>query len=83
MLGLGGYVFFSHSSMLLSEVREVKTPPAGRQLKHVVSHLPSVACVASCISPDLGRQVYWTPGGLSCCSPKSSHLSCSMSLSTT
>ena len=44
-------MFFSCGSALLSEVREVKSPPAGRQPKHVVSHLPSVVCVASCISP--------------------------------
>jgi len=30
------------SSALLSEVRVVKTPAAGRQPKHVVSHLPFV-----------------------------------------
>jgi len=36
------------SSALLSEVRVVKTPAAGRQPKHVVSHLPFVEGVASC-----------------------------------
>ena len=45
-----GICFFSRGSALLSEVREVKTPPAGRQPKHVVSHFLSVECVASCIS---------------------------------
>jgi len=47
---LGGYVFFSCGSAPLSEVRAVKTLAAGRQPKHVVSHLPFVECVASCTS---------------------------------
>jgi hypothetical protein len=43
MLRLGGYVFFSRGSALLSEVRAVETPAAERQPKHRVSHLPSVS----------------------------------------
>ena len=50
MLGLGRYVFFSRGSALLSEVRVVKALPARRQPKDGVLHLPSVECVASCIS---------------------------------
>ena len=40
----------------MSEVREVKAMPAGRQLKHVVSHLSSVECATSCTSSSRAMQ---------------------------
>jgi len=43
-------MFFSCGSVLLSEVRAVKTLAARRQLKHGVLHLPFVECVTSCTS---------------------------------
>jgi len=51
-----GLCFFLRGSALLSEVRAVKTPAAGRQPKHGVSHLPFVECVASCTSSRYGTQ---------------------------
>jgi len=39
--------FFSRGSALLSEVRAVKTPAAGRQPKHVVPFVESTSCTSS------------------------------------